>query len=65
MRKRHLTKQVGVVLSEETYNRLIHQTDKEEVTVSQWIREAIVTQLKNESIKLDSSLPSKNHSSIK
>jgi len=41
MRKRHFTRQVGLILSEETYEQLIEQTNKKEVTVSEWIREAI------------------------
>ena len=45
MRKRHFTRQVGLILSEETYNQLIEQTNKEEVTVSEWVREAIEKQL--------------------
>ncbi len=45
MRKRNYTKQVGLILTEETYNQLIEQTDKEEVTISQWIREAIEKKL--------------------
>ncbi len=45
MRKRHFTKQLAVIISEETYNQLIDQTNKEEVTVSEWIREAIEAKL--------------------
>lgn len=45
MRKRNFTKQVGLILSEETYNQLIEQTNKEEVTISEWIREAILNRL--------------------
>jgi hypothetical protein len=41
MRKRNYTKQVGLILTEENYNLLIEQTNKEEVTVSEWIRQAI------------------------
>ena len=45
MRKRNFTKQVGLILSEETYSRLIEQTNKEEVTVSEWIRNVIDKEL--------------------
>ena len=45
MRKRNFTKQVGLILSEETYSRLIEQTNKEEMTVSNWIRQAIEAKL--------------------
>jgi hypothetical protein len=46
MRKRNYTKQVGLILTEEIYNQLIEQSDKEEVTISEWIREAIQEKLK-------------------
>jgi hypothetical protein len=45
MRKKHFTKQVGVILSEETYQQLIEQTNREEVTVSEWIREAVIEKI--------------------
>ena len=45
MRKRHFTRQVGLILSEETYEQLTEQTNKEEVTISEWIREAIESEL--------------------
>lgn len=48
MRKKHFTKQVGLILSEETYDRLIEQTNRKEVTISQWIREAIEMRLKSD-----------------
>ena len=41
MRKRHLTKQVGVIVSEETYQQLIDTTDRLEISLSQFIRETI------------------------
>lgn len=46
MRKKHFTKQVGLILPEQTYNQLVEQTNKEEVTISEWIREAIHRRLK-------------------
>jgi hypothetical protein len=45
MRKRNFTRQVGLILTEEIYNQLIEQTDREEVTVSEWIRQAIEEKL--------------------
>ena len=45
MRKRNFTKQVGLILSEQTYSQLIEQTNKEEVTISEWIRQAIEKKL--------------------
>ena len=41
MRKRVLTKQVGVILSEGMYQQLIKVTDKLEISISQFIREVI------------------------
>jgi predicted CopG family antitoxin len=41
MRKRVLTKQVGVIFSEEVYQQLIKVTDKLEISISQFIREII------------------------
>ena len=45
MRKRNFTRQVGLIISEATYNRLVEETDREEVTISEWIREAIEKKL--------------------
>ena len=41
MRKKHFTKNVGVLLSDKTYAQLIEATDKAEVTFSNFIRELI------------------------
>ena len=41
MRKRVLTKHVGVVLSEETHQRLVKITDNLEIPISKFIREII------------------------
>ena len=46
MRKKHFTKNVGVLLSDETYDQLIEATDKAEVTFSNFIRELIEDKLK-------------------
>ena len=48
MRKRNFTRQVGLILSEETYKEVVEQTNKEEVTISQWIREAIEKKLSSD-----------------
>ena len=45
MRKRNYTRQVGLILPEQTYDQLIEQTNKEEVTISEWIREAVQQKL--------------------
>jgi hypothetical protein len=41
MRKRFLTRQVGAVISKETYRELIEITDKMEISTSNFIRDAI------------------------
>jgi hypothetical protein len=41
MRKRHLTKQVGAVISEAMYQKLIEVTDEMEISASNFIRDAI------------------------
>jgi len=45
MRKRNFTRQVGLILSEEIYKQIVEETDKKEVTVSEWIRDAIKNSL--------------------
>ena len=47
MRKRIFTKQLGLIISEEVYKRIVDETDREEKTVSAWIREAISMRLAN------------------
>ncbi len=51
MRKKHFTKQVGLTISEELYDQLIEETNRREVTVSEWIREAIQSRLSAGSAK--------------
>ena len=46
MRKRILTKQVAAVLSEEMHQQLIDTTDRLEIPVSQYIRDLLVKNLK-------------------
>jgi hypothetical protein len=41
MRRRLYTRNVGVLLSEESYQLLINITDKLEVTVSEYIRDLV------------------------
>ena len=45
MRKKLLTKQLGLTISEEAYNRIIEETDREEKSISAWLREAIEKRL--------------------
>ena len=47
MRKKYYTKNVGVLLSDETYALLIEETDKAEVTFSNFIRKLIEDKFKN------------------
>jgi predicted CopG family antitoxin len=46
MRKKHYTKNVGVLLSDKTYAQLIEATDNAEKTFSNFIRELIEDKLK-------------------
>jgi predicted CopG family antitoxin len=46
MRKKYYTKNVGVLLSDETYALLIEATDKAEETFSNFIREIVEDKLK-------------------
>ena len=46
MRKRTLTRQIGVMLSEETYQQLIKVTNEKEISVSQFIRDLVEEGLK-------------------
>ncbi len=48
MRKRRFTKQVGLILSDEEYHQLLEQTNEAEVSISQWIREAIRDKLSSQ-----------------
>ena len=41
MRKKILTRQVGVLFSEDVYKQLIQLTDDKEVSLSQFIREIV------------------------
>ena len=41
MRKRRLTRQIGVMISEETYQTLISITDQLEISISELIRKMI------------------------
>ena len=46
MRKRTLTRQIGVMLSEETYQQLIKVTNEKEISLSQFIRDFVEEGLK-------------------
>ena len=46
MRKRLYTRNVGVLLKEDSYQRLINITDELEVTVSGYIRDLVENEIK-------------------
>ena len=45
MRKKSLTKQIGVLFTDETHAKLIRLTDAEETTVSEFVRQLVETKL--------------------
>ena len=47
MKKRNLTKQVALLLSEESYRLLMAITNKREISVSEFIRESVEKELRN------------------
>ena len=46
MKKRNLTKQVALLLSEESYRLLMAITNKREISVSEFIRESVEKELR-------------------
>ena len=53
MRKKIMIRQLAVSVSVETWNKILEVTDREEISISSWIREAIEKSLdyKNKSGK--------------
>jgi hypothetical protein len=51
MRKKHYTRNVGVLLNEDIYKQLIDITDKLEVTISGYIRDLVEKHLLNDKEK--------------
>ena len=45
MRKKSLTRRIGVLLSDETHAKLIRLTDAQETTVSQFVRQIVESKL--------------------
>jgi hypothetical protein len=45
MRKKVFTRQLAVSVSEETWQGILKSTNQAEVSISEWIREAIETKL--------------------
>ena len=46
MRKKNLTRQVALLLSEETYQLVVAITDKKEISVSEFIRSTVEKELR-------------------
>jgi hypothetical protein len=48
MRKKRFTKNVGILISNEIYDLLVEVTDREEVTISKFVRQLIEERLNTE-----------------
>ena len=48
MRKKRLSRNVGVLLDETTYQQLVKATDEKEITMSKFIRDVVVEKLNPE-----------------
>ena len=53
MRKKFYTRNVGVMLTEESYQRLVDITDKMEVTVSAYIRDLLQKEIEQKERNLN------------
>ena len=47
MRKRSYTRNVGVLLTEDSYQQLVNITDELEVTISKYVRDLVLKNLKD------------------
>ena len=45
MRKKRFTKNVGILLNDLTFNKLVEVTDEQEITISKFIRQLIEEKL--------------------
>ena len=45
MQKKRYTKNIGILVCNETFNQLVEVTDKEEITLSEFIRQLIEEKL--------------------
>ena len=45
MRKKSLTRQLAVSVSADTWKKILEDTNKQEATISEWIRDAIEKKL--------------------
>lgn len=48
MRKKRFTKNVGILVSNETFDQLVEVTDRQEITLSKYIRQLIEERLNHE-----------------
>ena len=48
MRKKRYTNHVGVLFDDDTYSKLVQITDKEEISLSEYVRTVVETKLENE-----------------
>ena len=48
MRKKVMTRQMAVSVSEDTWNKILKVTNREEISISSWIRDAIERYLEYE-----------------
>ena len=48
MRKKRLTKNIGILVSNETFDQLVEVTDRQEITVSEFIRQLIEERFSSE-----------------
>jgi hypothetical protein len=48
MRKKRFTKNIGILVGNKTFKQLIEVTDKEEITISKFIRQLIEERLSSE-----------------
>jgi predicted CopG family antitoxin len=55
MRKRKLTRQIGVMITEETYQTLISITNKLEISSSEFIRKMIEEKVDNSNVDKENS----------
>ncbi len=59
MRKKNFTKQLAVSVSDDLWEKILESTDREEISFSNWIRQAIQEKLAIDSFNQE---PQKNNS---
>jgi len=56
MRKKVLTRQLAVSVSEETWDKILKFTNEQEISISEWIRDAIEERFPTIAKKLNNNL---------